>query len=177
MEKNDLFGLLYVGILDDDRELIFSVYDIVIQENIKDKELVIRLMQYMYDTHSEEEYIKLLKHISHLLNDSEIAYFVGFYFLIKNSPFHAYLSFKMVEKFETKHYYKLAKHNIEFLEKTNSQLTQIIKKSLEKAISKEPNNISLIKQLDNLNEIEKKMTETVLQIIEFTKDDNKKTLR
>ena len=47
-----------------------------------------------------------------------------------------------------------------------------MKRSLEKALIKEPNNILIKEQLDNLNNIEKDIQNTVIKMIDMTKKDN-----
>ena len=173
MDNNINYSLLINAIWKHDNDIINYIYDAAIRDQILDRKLIVRLMGYMYSIMNEDKYMNVLKLFNRIAeNDSEIAYFISFYFLMKNSPYHTFVSLKMVENDESPYYYALAQHNISFLEKTNSKITYVMKRSLEKALIKEPNNILIKEQLDNLNNIEKDIQNTVIKMIDMTKKDN-----
>lgn len=173
MEKGINYAFLLNALWKNDNEVINYIYDAVIREQISDREVIIRLMGYMYSIMDDFKYIRLLGLFNSVAqNDSEIAYFASFYFLMKNSPYHAFISLTLVTPDESPYYYTLASHNISFLEKTNSKIAYIMRKSLEQALKKEPGNFSIKEQLDNLNSIESDIRNTVLKFIEMTKKNN-----
>lgn len=172
-----MYGQMLSALINDDMEEIFSIYDRVIDTSADDRELVIRLMAYMYSMRFEEAYLNLLKIYGKIAqNDSETAYYVGFYFLIKNSHYHAFISFRMVKEDENAYLFRLSRKNMSMLENANARITYIMRNSLESAIKNDPGNNSLNEQLRNLDDIESKMTETVVQMIDFAKrtDDKEK---
>lgn len=173
MEKGINYAFLLNALWRNDSEVINYIYDAVIREQVDDRDVIIRLMGYMYSIMDDFKYIRLLGLFNRVAqNDSEIAYFVSFYFLMKNSPYHAFISLTLVLAEESAYYYTLARHNISFLEKTNSKIAYIMRKSLEQALEKEPENYSIKEQLDNLNSIENDIRSTVLKFIEMTKKNN-----
>lgn len=172
-----MYGQIISALVNDDMEDIFSIYDRVIESGVTDREILIRLMAYMYSMRFEEAYLNLLKLFAKSSqSDSETAYYVGFYFLIKNSHYHAFISFRMVKEEDSPYLHRLARKNMSMLENANARITYIMRNSLENAIKNDPGNSSLNEQLRNLDDIESKMTETVVQMIDFAKraDDKEK---
>ena len=113
MDNNINYSLLINAIWKHDNDIINYIYDAAIRDQILDRKLIVRLMGYMYSIMNEDKYMNVLKLFNRIAeNDSEIAYFISFYFLMKNSPYHTFVSLKMVENDESPYYYALAQHNI-----------------------------------------------------------------
>ena len=173
MDKDISYSILLNALWTENSELLDQIYHYIVKEKLTDRNILIRMMKYTYSMMYEDKYLNLLKVFSPAAQSkSEIAYFVSFYFLMKNSPYHAFMCFKTVKRDESPYYYELAKHNIKFLQNTNSKITDMVKKSLKKALKEDPDNISLKEQLDNLLNIENEVTKTVREMIEFTQKDN-----
>lgn len=173
MDKGINYAFLLNALWKNDTEVINYIYDAIVKDEITDRKVLIRLMAYMYSVMDEEKYINLIRLLNRVSeNDSEIAYFISFYFLIKNSPYHAFLAFTLVSENESPYYHALSVRNRAFLERTNSKITYMMRKSLESALLRDPENDSLKEQLSNLDSIENDIKNTVLKVIEMTKKDN-----
>lgn len=126
MEKIDLFYKLKKAIINQNDKEIMEIYLYSLKTNLRDKDLVVKLMEYMYLKKDADKYVNLLRLFGSLTDsDSDIAYFVGFYFLIKKSYFHALCSFKLVDKYSL--YYGFAQNNIKLIENNELKLLVVIK--------------------------------------------------
>lgn len=157
MEKIEIFSKLKKALLNENRKEIFEIYLYTIKNGFSDKEVITKLMEYMYKNNDSEKYINLLRlYGSNTSSDSDIAYFVGFYFLMKKSYFHALCSFKLVDKYSI--YYTFAQKNIKKIESNELKLLTIIKNETDG-------------KNERLKNIEENVYKTVNRMINYAKSN------
>lgn len=157
MEKIEIFSRLKKAIINNNRKEILEIYLYMIKNSLSDREVNTKLMEYMYKNGDSEKYINLLRLYGASTNsDSDIAYFVGFYFLMKKSYFHALCSFKLVDKYSI--YYSYAQKNIEMIESNELKLLTIIKNETDG-------------KNERLKNIEENVYKTVNRMINYAKSN------
>lgn len=157
MEKIEIFSRLKKALLNENRKEILEIYLYTVKNGFSDKEVITKLMEYMYKINDSEKYINLLRlYGSNTSSDSDIAYFVGFYFLMKKSYFHALCSFKLVDKYSI--YYTFAQKNIKMIESNELKLLTIIKNETDG-------------KNERLKNIEENVYKTVNRMINYAKSN------
>jgi hypothetical protein len=127
-----------------------------VKNNLVDYDSLVLLMKYMYENKESSRYLNLLRLFgSAAKNDSEISYFVAFYFLMNKSFYHAMIAFKLVKELDGI-YYSLAKSNIRVIEENELKLLNAIKNhDIEKS--------------ERLKTIEANIYDAVYHMIEYAK--------
>jgi len=159
MEKIDLYLKLKKCLLEGNKEEIETIYLYIVKNNWVDYDTLTALMNYMYLKKENTKYLNLLRLFGSIAkNDSEIAYFVAFYFLMNKSFYHAVIAFKLVNEMDTLHY-NLAMSNIKVIEENELKLLNAIKSKSSK-------------KSERLRIIESNIYDAVYHVIDYAKSKN-----
>jgi len=156
MDKIDLYLKLKKHIFNGNKEEIDTIYLFIVKNNWVDYDTLVTLMNYMYLHKESSRYLNLLRLFGTVAkSDSEISYFVAFYFLMNKSFYHAMIAFKLVDELDGV-YHNLAKSNLKVIEENELKLLSAIKnQNFEKS--------------ERLKTIEANIYEAVYHMIDYAK--------